>query len=59
MKYESSLIYSSEAIELANTRAFGYLAIKASSELTKLSVSGSSGAISYILGTLNTAVFRT
>jgi hypothetical protein len=57
--YVRILISYSEAIELAKTKAFDYLVTKFSNEFTKLIVSGSFGAISYILGTLKTAVFRT
>lgn len=43
--YESTLISSKDAIELAKTKAFGSLATRASSEDTKLRVYGSYGDI--------------
>lgn len=58
-KYDRILIYSKDAMEFAKTKALGYLVTSVSNELTRLSVYGSSGAISNILGTLSTAVLRT
>ena len=55
--YERIRIYSKEAIEFANTKAFDSFVTKLYSEFTKFKVSGSVGAISYIFGTLSTAVF--
>jgi hypothetical protein len=52
-------ISSNDAIALANTSAFPYLIINASNKDTRFLVYESFGAISYILGTLNTAVLRT
>lgn len=46
-------------MELARTKAFDSFETKLYKEFTRFKVSGSSGEISYILGTLNTAVFRT
>lgn len=52
-------IYSKEAIAFAKTRAFGSLVMRTYRDVTRLLVSGSDGAISYIFGTLKTAVFLT
>lgn len=43
--YDKILIYSRDAIEFANTSAFGYFVTSVYNEFNKFRVSGSSGAI--------------